>query len=75
MKWLVTVWGVMKALERVENRLRDKVIFEIRNSNLNDLTEPGLALIKRWILEKSNQLMSKLIIQSIIIPEFSFVEQ
>jgi len=69
------VWGVLKALERVENRLRDKVIFEIRNSNLNDLTDPGLALIKRRILEKSNQLMSKPIIQSIIIPEFSFVEQ
>jgi hypothetical protein len=61
--------------ERVQQRLRDRVIYEIRNSNLNDLTDPGLALIKRRILGKSNRLMGKPIIQSIVIPEFSFVEQ
>jgi len=64
-----------EVFERVQQRLRDRVIFEIRNSNLNDLTDPGLALIKRRILEKSNRLIGKPIIQTIVIPEFSFVEQ
>lgn len=64
-----------KIFERVQQRLRDRVIFEIRNSNLNDLSDPGLALIKRRILEKSNRLLGKPLIQSIVIPEFSFVEQ
>jgi hypothetical protein len=32
-------------------------------------------LIKRRILEKSNQILGDATIQSIIIPEFSFVEQ
>lgn len=61
--------------ERVKQRLRDRVTFEIRNSNMNDLTDPGLALIKRRILEKSNGLMGTPIIQSILITEFSLVEQ
>jgi flagellar FliL protein len=67
--------AVEKTLARVENRLRDSVIIEIRNSNVSDLTDPGLALIKRRILEKSNQILGDATIQSIIIPEFSFVEQ
>ena len=58
-----------------EHRLRDTVIFEIRNAELTDLTDPGLGLIKRRILEKSNALFGKPILRSVVFPQFSYVEQ
>ena len=58
-----------------EHRLRDKIIFEIRNSQVTDLTDPGLGLIKRRILEKSNALFGKSLLRSIMVSDFSFVEQ
>ncbi len=58
-----------------KHRLRDQIIVEIRNSEITDLTDPGLGLIKRRILEKSNALLGKPILRSIVFSEFSFVEQ
>jgi flagellar FliL protein len=58
-----------------EQRLRDKIIFEIRNADVSDLTDPGLGLIKRRILEKSNLLFGKSILKSVVFGNFAFVEQ
>jgi flagellar FliL protein len=58
-----------------QHRFRDHVIFEIRNSNIRDLADPGLGLIKRRILEKSNKLLGKPLIRSVVVSEFSFVDQ
>ncbi len=60
---------------RNEHRFRDRVIFEIRSAELTDLTDPSLGLIKRRILEKSNDLFGKQVIKSIVFSDFSFVEQ
>jgi flagellar FliL protein len=57
-----------------QHRLRDKIIFEIRNCDLADLTDPGLGLIKRRILAKSNELMGKPILQSVVFSEFSYTQ-
>ncbi len=57
-----------------KHRLRDKVLSEIRNSQLTDLTEPGLGLIKRRILETSNTLFGKQMLTSVIFSEFTFHE-
>lgn len=58
-----------------EHRLRDQVIFEIRNSETADLTDPGLGLIKRRILAKSNELLGRPIIQSVVFSEFTYTQQ
>lgn len=59
-------------LEKNQHRLRDKIIFEIRNCELSDLTDPGLGLIKRRILAKSNELLGKPILQSVVFSEFAY---
>lgn len=66
---------LLTLFERHQHRFRDQIIFEMRNSSLNDLADPGLGLIKRRILEKSNRLLGKSILQSIVFSDFSFVEQ
>lgn len=62
-------------LEKHQHRLRDHIIFEIRNSQIEDLTDPGLALIKRRILAKSNDLLGTPILHSVVFSDFSFIEQ
>lgn len=61
--------------ERAKHRFRDQVIFEVRNADINDLSDPSLGLIKRRILEKSNQLLGRPILQAVVFSDFSFVEQ
>jgi hypothetical protein len=58
-----------------QHRLRDHAIFEIRNSQIEDLTDPGLALLKRRILAKSNDLLGKPLLRSVVFSDFSFIEQ
>ena len=62
-------------LHHNEHRLRDQVIFEIRNSRVEDLTDPGLALLKRKILAKSNELLGKPILHTVLFSDFSYIEQ
>jgi flagellar basal body-associated protein FliL len=62
-------------LQHNEHRLRDQVIFEIRNSRVEDLIDPGLALLKRKILAKSNELLGKPILHTVLFSDFSYIEQ
>jgi len=60
---------------KLERRFREQVIVTIRSAEIADVSEPGLGLIKRKILEKTNRAYGKPLLQDIIIPDFSFVEQ
>jgi hypothetical protein len=62
-------------LEKNQHRLRDQVIFEIRNAQMSDLTDPGLGLIKRRILAKTNDLLGHAILKNVVFSEFSYIEQ
>jgi flagellar FliL protein len=62
-------------LAKNQHRLRDQAIFEVRNCQIDDLTDPGLALLKRRILAKSNDLLGKPLLHSVVFSDFSFVEQ
>jgi flagellar FliL protein len=62
-------------LAKHQHRLRDQAIFEVRNSQIEDLTDPGLALLKRRILAKSNDLFGKPLLRSVVFSDFSFIEQ
>jgi flagellar FliL protein len=56
-------------------RIRDNVIVIIRSAEISDLTDAGLGLIKRRILETTNKALGKSLLQSVMFSEFSFVEQ
>lgn len=62
-------------VEENSHRIRELVLYEIRNSEPEDLQDPGLALIKRRILEKSNALFGTPILKSVLFSEFSYFEQ
>jgi len=66
---------VKELIERRKHEFRDQIIFEIRDSDITDLSDPGLGLIKRRILEKSNRLLEESLLQKIVFSDFSFVEQ
>ena len=58
-----------------QHRLRDQVLSEVRNSEVSDLTDPGLGLIKRKILAKSNDLLGKPMLKTVVFSDFAFIEQ
>ena len=59
---------------RNENQLRDKIITEIRNSEVTDLEDPALVLIKQKFLKISNGVLGKPLLRKIIFSEYKFVE-
>ncbi len=63
------------SIEQNKNRLRDQILVIVRSADLAELTEPGLGLIKRRILEKSNTILGKAFLRTIIFGDFSFTEQ
>ncbi|MBM4089326.1 MAG: hypothetical protein FJ276_07840 [Planctomycetes bacterium] len=66
--------GFTECFTRNERRFRDQVIVEIRNSEITDLEDATLGLIKRRFLEKSNALFGKPMLRSIIFADYTFVE-
>ena len=58
-----------------KHRIRDQVLTTIRSAEIADLTDPGLGLIKRQILEKTNRTLGKPILQGIVFSDFVAVEQ
>jgi flagellar basal body-associated protein FliL len=64
-----------QAWEDNTHRIRDQVIMTVRGCELSELTDAGLGLIKRKILEKTNRTFGKPLLQTIMFSEFSFIEQ
>ena len=64
-----------RRFEENKHRIRDHVIVIIRSAEITDLTDAGLGLIKRRILETTNKTLGKPLLQGVIFSEFSFVEQ
>ena len=65
----------LAALEENQHRFRDQVLKIVRSAEITDLTDAGLGLVKRKILEQTKQLIGKPLLRSIIFSDFSFVEQ
>jgi hypothetical protein len=63
------------SMEENLHRFRDQVIITVRSAEIGDLTDAGLSLIKRKILEKTNRMLGKPLLQSVIFSDFSFIEQ
>jgi flagellar basal body-associated protein FliL len=64
-----------KAYEENKHRVRDQIIVIIRGSEMTDLTDAGLGLIKRRILEKTNDILGKPLLRTVVFSEFAFMEQ
>lgn len=62
-------------LEESKHRIRDNILVIIRSAEMSDLTDAGLGLIKRRVLETTNKALGKPLLQGVIFSEFSFVEQ
>ena len=78
------LWGVIAAehekefeqvYEHHKHRLREQVLLTARSSEIEDLTDAGLSLMKRRLLEKVNQALGEPVVKSIVISDFSFIEQ
>ncbi len=47
----------------------------VRNSQITDLSDPGLGLLKRQILAKTNALLGEPLLKEVIFSDFVVVEQ
>ncbi|MEJ5342294.1 MAG: flagellar basal body-associated FliL family protein [Thermogutta sp.] len=63
------------AWAKANNRVRDQILVIVRSAELSELTDAGLGLIKRKILEKVNHALGKPYLKSVVFSEFSFLEQ
>lgn len=61
--------------ETNQQRCRDQVIVTIRSSDVEDFTDPGLGLIKRKILARTNDVLGKPLIEEVVFSDFSFIEE
>ena len=58
-----------------EKRVSEQITIAVRGMEANDLTDPGLGLIKRIILEKTNRALGKPLVREAIVSQFSFMER
>jgi flagellar FliL protein len=62
-------------IDRLQHRFREQVNITVRGAEVTDLTDPGLGLIKRKILEKTNRSFGEPLLRDVLFSDFSFVEQ
>lgn len=58
-----------------QRRIREQILITIRGTKMTDLTDAGLGLIKRIILEKTNRALGKPLLHEAIFSRFSFEER
>ena len=61
-------------MKETQHRFREQVIVTLRSAEVADLTDAGLGLLKRTILEKTNTLLGEPLVKTVIFSEFSFFE-
>ncbi len=64
----------IELLEKNKHRYRDSIGQIMRSSEVTDFTDPGLGLLKRKVLEKTNRIIGKPLLESVIFSDFSFIE-
>lgn len=65
----------LELMEDNRHRFRDQILATICSAEITDLTEPGLGLIKRKLLERTNKTLGKPLLRVVIFSDFSFIEQ
>lgn len=62
-------------LEKNKVRLREQVLMTLHSAQSKDLTDAGLGLIKRQILEKTNRALGHPMLREVLFSKFNFVER
>ncbi|HMO84040.1 MAG TPA: hypothetical protein PKC18_03870, partial [Lacipirellulaceae bacterium] len=58
-----------------EKRISEQITIAVRGLQADDLTDPGLGLLKRLILEKTNRALGKPLVREAIVSQLSFIER
>jgi flagellar FliL protein len=61
--------------EANEVRVREQILVTVRGSEVADLSDPDLGLLKRKILEKVNRTLGRPLVSEAIFSKFSFIER
>jgi flagellar FliL protein len=61
--------------EKNKNRLREQVIMTLHAAESKDLSDAGLGLLKRQILEKTNRALGQPLLKEVLFSKFNFVER
>jgi flagellar FliL protein len=61
--------------EQNQARVREQVIMTLHSAESTDLTDAGLGLIKRRILEKTNRALGQPLVAEVLFSKFNFVER
>jgi flagellar basal body-associated protein FliL len=62
-------------LEKNKVRVREQVIMTLHAAEAKDLSDAGLGLIKRQILEKTNRALGHPMLREVLFSKFNFVER
>ena len=65
----------LKLMDENKHRFREQVLVTVRGAEITDLTDAGLGLMKRKLLDRANHTLGKPVLQTIVISDFSFIEQ
>jgi flagellar FliL protein len=66
---------VQHLFDNSQARVREQVIMSLHAATSADLTDAGLGLIKRRILEKTNRALGGPLLKEVIFSKFNFVER
>jgi flagellar FliL protein len=61
--------------EKSKARFREQVTMTLHGAESADLTDAGLGLLKRQILEKTNRAIGQPLLKEVLFSKFSFVER
>src|SRR5262245_37267091 len=64
-----------KLFEKNKIRAREQVIMTLHAAEAKDLSDTGLGLLKRQILEKTNRALGQPILKEVLFSKFNFVER
>ena len=79
-----TVYGVvlvdeesefMTEFEANQNRIHEQIVMTMHSAKTSDLTNAGLGLIKRQILEKTNRTLGKPLLREVVFTKINFIER
>lgn len=61
--------------EKSQARIREQITLTMHGTEAPDLTDAGLGLIKRQILEKTNRALGQPLLKEVLFSKFNFVER
>lgn len=61
--------------EKNKVRVREQVLMTLHSAESKDLTDAGLGLIKRQILEKTNRALGHPLLKEVLFSKFNFIER